>query len=227
MATASPHPVPTTVVLFDLDGTLIDTGALIVASFLHTFATMLPDAPAPTPEAIRATFGEPLTLTFGRYGRDAGHVEELIACYRAFNIARHDDLVRRFPGALECVSALHAAGVELAIVTSKLSSVARLGLAAGGLTPFFDVLVGLDSVAEHKPSGAPALLALRLLGAEPGAHVLFVGDSHLDIACGRNAGCRTAAVGWTELDRAVVEAAGPHTWVRTPQELVRLVLGQE
>jgi len=211
------------VVLFDLDGTLIDSNALVVASFQHVFRALLGrEVAAP---AIVATFGEPLAVIFARHARDAAHAAELVAAYRAFNLEHHDALVREIAGVRECLARLRAAGVRVAVVTSKVGSVARRGLAVAGLERFFDVLVGPEDTAEHKPAAAPALRALELLGEAPGAHVLFVGDAHVDILCGRAAGCSTAAVAWTALERETVEAARPHVWVDSPAELAALVLG--
>ena len=211
------------VVLFDLDGTLIDSNALIVASFQHVFRTLLGREVAAS--AIVSNFGEPLAATFARHARDAGHAAELVAAYRAYNLEHHDTLVREVAGVRGCLAQLRTAGVRVAGVTSKLGSVARRGLAVAGLESFVDVLVGPEDTAEHKPAAAPALRALELLGEAPGTHVLFVGDAHVDVLCGRAAGCWTAAVAWTALERATIEAAQPHTWVDTPAELAALVLG--
>lgn len=220
-------PPATRIALFDLDGTLLDTNELIVASFQHTFSSLLSlDVPR---EEIVANFGHPLSTTFKPYARDEAHLDELVAHYRAFNEARHDDLVRRVPGALECVQALHDAGVKLAVVTSKRDYTARMGLRLAGLEPFFSVLVSCDTpgLAAHKPAPDPALLALSLLG-EAGAgpsDCVMVGDSAMDVGCGRAAGVRTVAVGWTALERDAVDAAGPATaWVESCAELQEYIL---
>lgn len=153
-------------------------------------------------------------------------VDELVAHYRQFNLAEHDRLIREIPGIFEAVVRLRDAGVTLAIVTSKFNATAKRGLACCRLDPFFPVLVGLDDTDIHKPAPEPALHALKLLGENPGDHVLMVGDSMHDVSCGNAAGCRTAAVGWTAIARDMVDAAKPSYWVESPEELVRLILGQ-
>ncbi len=214
--------MPYSVILFDLDGTLINTNDLIVASFQHTLREKLGrEVPA---DEIRQYFGEPLATTMARYAPD--RQRELVAFYRQFNHANHDRLLRQFPGVPEMVRTLHGAGVTLAVVTSKRTALARRGLRVSGLDPYFTTLVGADDTEKHKPDPAPALLALEWLGERPGGHVLMVGDSRYDILCGRGAGVRTAAVGWSAQSREALEAARPDYWIDQPRDLVQLVLGQ-
>ncbi|MFZ5817009.1 MAG: pyrophosphatase PpaX [Bacillota bacterium] len=207
------------VLLFDLDGTLIDTNHLIVTSFQHVFREHLKREVAA--EEIYPFFGEPLPRTMARYAPE--RAEELVERYRAYNISQHDLLVRPFPGVPEALTALQAAGLRLGVVTSKRTELAQRGLRVCGLERFFATLVGMDATEKHKPDPEPVLEALRRMGEEPGPHVLMVGDSIYDIQCGRNAGCATAGVGWT-VGRSALEASGPDHWVEEPADLVRLVL---
>jgi len=206
-------------VLFDLDGTLIDTNQLIVESFQHVFRSEL--GREVTPAEIYPHFGEPLRTTWARY--DPERADALTEAYRAFNHSQHDRMVRRFPGVAGAVAALQAEGVRLGVVTSKSTDLARRGLRVCGMEDFFPVVVGVDQTERHKPEPEPALRAMALLGVEPGPRVLMVGDSPLDIACGRAAGCVTAAVGWA-VNRAPLEACRPDRWVERPADLVALVL---
>lgn len=209
------------VVLFDLDGTLIDTNGLIVTTFQHVFRTHLGrEVPA---DEIYPYFGEPLPRTMARYAPE--RAEELVDHYRAYNITIHDQMIRAFPGVPETLAALFQASLRLGVVTSKKGDLARRGLSVCGLDPFFTTLVGMDATERHKPDPEPVLEALRRMGEAPGPHVLMVGDSPFDIHCGRNAGVRTAAVGWT-VNRATVEASGPDYWVEGPADLRDLVLGR-
>lgn len=211
-----------TTVLFDLDGTLINTNQLIVTSFQHVFRTEL-GLEVPAAEIYRY-FGEPLTRTMARY--DAARAEELTAAYRAFNITKHDELVTPFPGIGESLHQLHAAGIGLGVVTSKFTELARRGLRVCGLEGYFPVVVGVDQTEGHKPGPEPALRACELLAVRPDHRVLMVGDSVYDMACGHNAGLRTAAVGWT-VDRSALSEGHPDHWVETAADLVDLVLGSE
>ncbi|HEY3363778.1 MAG TPA: pyrophosphatase PpaX [Symbiobacteriaceae bacterium] len=211
------------VVLFDLDGTLIDTNHLIVTCFQHTFRENL-GREVPAAE-IFPHFGEPLPATMDYFGPGRG--QELVDFYRTYNVANHDRLIRQFPGVPEAVAELHAAGVLLGIVTSKRSDMARRGLRVSGLEQYFAAVVGMDETTVHKPEAEPALLALQRLAVQPGPDVLMVGDSKYDILCGHNAGLRTAAVGWTVQDRQTLDQESrPHYWLERPADLVALVLGR-
>jgi len=208
-------------VLFDLDGTLIDTNRLIVTSFQHVLREHLGlEVPA---EQIYTHFGEPLRRTMARYAPD--RADELCSLYKSFNLAHHDRLIRQIPGMLEATSRLKKAGIKLAVVTSKYTQTAKRGLDVCRLTPFFDVVVGMDQTVRHKPDPEPCLEALRRLGEDAGPHVLMVGDSPFDIECGRNAGLKTAAVEWTVI-RQPLAASRPDYWVADPGDLVRLILGE-
>lgn len=218
---------PITVCLFDLDGTLLDTNDLILKSFQYTFQhqTIVPGVPVPTDDEIRKRFfGRPLREAFEPYTSDATKVDELMAFYRKFNLAEHDSLAKEFEDLHRVISLLHDKGIKLAIVTSKNDSTARRGLAIARMTEFFPVLVAVDTCPLHKPHAGPALAALGQLGETAGPHVLFIGDAPSDIECGKNAGCLSAAVGWTALDRSVVQSADPDYWVETPADLLSLVL---
>ncbi len=206
-------------VLFDLDGTLIDTNHLIVTSFQHVLRTWL--GLEVSPEEVYPYFGEPLRTTLARF--DPGRADALTEAYRKFNRSQHDRLVRRFPGMNEAVAALQEAGVRLAVVTSKYTDLARRGLSVCGLEEHFPVVVGVDQTERHKPEPDPALRALELLGVAPGPQVLMVGDSLLDLRCGRAAGCRTAAVGWA-VNRDALAAGEPDYWLERPADLVSVVL---
>lgn len=209
-----------TTALFDLDGTLVDTGRLIVKSFQYTFRTAL--SREISEQEVYRHFGETLEETFTQYAPD--RVPELLQIYRTFNQTNHDRWVTRVPGMEEAVRTLHQQGVKLAVVTSKLSRTARRGLQVSRLLPYFDTVVGVEMTTLHKPDPAPLHMALQLLGETAGRHVLMVGDTPADVFCGRNAGVQTALVGWSHMDRAELEAAAPDYWLQHPRDLVRLVL---
>eukprot|EP01116_Phalansterium_solitarium_P021332 TRINITY_DN6591_c0_g1_i1.p2 TRINITY_DN6591_c0_g1~~TRINITY_DN6591_c0_g1_i1.p2 ORF type:complete len:226 (+),score=89.85 TRINITY_DN6591_c0_g1_i1:41-718(+) len=207
--------------LFDLDGTLIDSNNLIVTSFQHTFREKLGRE---VEEAeILAQFGEPLERIMGRYAPE--RVEELTSFYRAFNMANHDSMLRQFDGVKHMVAGLHAAGVQLAVVTSKGVDAANRGLRCSGLHEHFQHVVGLEHTEKHKPNPEPVLKALERLEVLPGDHVVMIGDSFADIESGRAAGCRTVAVGWSLQNLDSLRASRPDHWVDHPSELLTLLLG--
>jgi pyrophosphatase PpaX len=207
-------------VLFDLDGTLIDSTRLIIESYHHTMRVhrgqTFPDA-----EWI-AGLGTPLRVQFRRFTDDAAEVQRMIETYREWNLAHHDTMVRAFPGALDAVTTLKAQGALLGIVTSKNRHGVERGLNLCGFDGLFDEIVTSDDLEASKPDPAPVLAALARLDL-PAPSALFVGDSPHDIAAGRDAGTRTAACLWGPFERATLAAERPDYWLNAFDELASLV----
>ena len=210
-----------TTILFDLDGTLIDSTKLIVESYHHTMRVHR-GATFPDDEWI-AGLGTPLRVQFRRFSDDPAEIERMMATYREWNLAHHDAMVRAFPGALETVRKLKAAGGRLGIVTSKNRHGVKLGLDLCGFDGLFDTVVTSDDLEASKPDPAPVLAALTRLGATPRG-TLFVGDSPHDIASGRDAGTTTAACLWGPFDRERLAAERPDLLLESFQQLADLIV---
>jgi pyrophosphatase PpaX len=207
-------------VLFDLDGTLIDSVQLILDSYRHTLASHgLP--PRSDEEWLRGV-GTPLTAQFADWQNDPDTMAALIATYREYNLANHDRMVRVFPGVVEAVRAVRERGVSTGLVTSKARQGALRGLRLVGLDDAMDVLVCADEVTNAKPHPEPVVAAVRLLGADTAATV-YVGDSIHDLHSGRGAGVRTAAVLWGPFTRSQLEPGEPDFWLEHPSDLLRLL----
>ena len=221
MSEPRPHPGFDPVV-FDLDGTVVDTVELIVKSFRYATSTVLgrvlPD------EFIIAGVGRPLRTQMERLSAD--HAQELFDVYREYNHRRHDELIRGYDGIEEVLDALKAAGRRTGIVTSKSRDTTAMAFRAVGLEARFDVVVTASDTTEHKPSPAPLQLCLQRLGATA-AGSIYVGDSPYDIQAGVAAGMTTAAVAWGVFGRDVLLAAGPDFWLDEPRDLLALCLRGE
>jgi pyrophosphatase PpaX len=204
--------------LFDLDGTLLDSVDLILASYRHT--AMVHRGAAPDDGVWLAGLGTPLRTQLRILSEDPAEIATMVETYRQHNLAHHDALVRPYDGVVEAVRAL-AARAELGLVTSKLRHGALRGLRTAGLEDAFDVVVGADDTERHKPDPAPVLAALAALDADPAATV-FIGDSPHDLAAGRAAGVRTAAALWGPFARAALEPHAPDYWLAAPADLGRL-----
>ncbi|HET7598783.1 MAG TPA: HAD-IA family hydrolase [Gemmatimonadales bacterium] len=210
-------------VLFDLDGTLINSIQLILDSYHHTLAAHgLP--PRSDDEWLRGV-GTPLTAQFAEWRHDEERFKALIATYREYNLAHHDRMVQVYPGITDVVRRIKAAGLKTGLVTSKGRGGAERGLRLAGLGDAIDALVCADEVSNPKPHPEPVERALALLGADP-ASALFVGDSIHDMQAGRAAGVRTGAVLWGPFGRAQLEAAKPDYWLARPEDLIALVEGE-
>ncbi|HTG50552.1 MAG TPA: HAD-IA family hydrolase [Gemmatimonadales bacterium] len=207
-------------VLFDLDGTLIDSVRLILDSYHHTLATH--GLPPRSDEEWLAGVGTPLTAQFAAWRDDPETLQALIATYREYNLKHHDRMVTVYPGVVEAVRALKEDGIATGLVTSKNRVGALRGLTLVQLEALMDVLVCADEVENPKPHPEPVEKAVRLLSADPRATV-YVGDSVHDMLSGRAAGVRTAAVLWGPFGRAHLEGAQPDYWLERPEELLTLV----
>jgi pyrophosphatase PpaX len=207
-------------VLFDLDGTLIDSVRLILDSYHHTLAAH--GLPARTDEDWLRGVGTPLHVQFAEWGQDPATLDALIATYREYNLANHDRVVTVYPGVVAAVEAIRAAGLRTGLVTSKNRKGALRGLALVKLERMMDVLVCADEVTRPKPHPEPVEKAIALLGADPDTTV-YVGDSIHDMHSGRAAGVRTAAALWGPFSRSHLEDAIPDYWLETPADLVALI----
>ena len=206
------------VILFDLDGTLLDTNDMIIQSFNHTYRKHL-QKEVPREEIVR-NFGETLITTLTR---DCPHcVEEALATYRGFQVENFDRLITIHTGVKEYVKKLHDRGYVLAIVTSRLSESVMRGLNHFDLTGYFDCIIGADDTEKHKPDPEPALMALEKLGFRP-EEAIFVGDSPFDVLCAKNAGITSVVVSWSALPREVYMEHNPDYVVDSMEELMELV----
>jgi pyrophosphatase PpaX len=209
-----------TIVLFDLDGTLIDSVRLILDSYHHTMRAH--GLPARTDEEWLRGLGTPLTVQFADWGSDPATLEELIATYRAYNLEHHDRMVTVYPGIVDAVQAIRAAGVRTGLVTSKNRQGALRGLRLAGLEMTMDVLVCADEVDNPKPHPEPVQKAVTMLAGEF-AETVYVGDSIHDMQSGRAAGVLTAAALWGPFGRSHLDGAAPDFWLETPSDLPKLL----
>ena len=206
--------------LFDLDGTVIDSIELIIQAAEYAYDGRV--GPRPTRAEWMALIGTPLTPMLRRWAVDDGDVTFLLDRYRAFQVEHHDGLVTAYPGAVDLVRRLHARGHPLAIVSSKLEAGIRRSLDFIGLTGCFTTLVGIDHTTAHKPEPEPVFLALQRLGASPG-NAWFIGDSPYDVLAGRAAGVRTIGVLTGPYDHAALSAASPTHIVTALADIEALV----
>ena len=205
-------------IVFDLDGTLIDSEGLILASFRHTMRHHFGEVPPD--EAWRATIGRPLVVQVRDFARSDAEAEAMIRTYTEHNLSNHDRLVRSFDGIRESLQLLREAGRTLAIATSKRRVAARMGLAACGLPEaWFAAIVTADDVTRYKPDAEPVLRALAGAGADTADGAVYVGDSIHDMRSGRAAGVSTAAVLWGPNDRSVLAHEAPDLWIERPDQI--------
>ncbi len=203
------------VVLFDLDGTVVDSGAIILASMRHAAKEVLGIEP-PDEELMAAGGGPGLEAQMRALAPD--RVEELVTVYREHNEPLHDELVC-CDGIDDVLVRPKDEGRRLAIVTAKRRATVELAFARVPLRHLFETVVGGDETQRHKPHPEPLLLAAERMHAEPG-ECAYVGDSPFDIRAARAAGMHAVAVTWGGIhDREKLEREEPDAIVDTAEEL--------
>jgi pyrophosphatase PpaX len=203
------------VVLFDLDGTVIDSGAIILASMRHATREVL-GIEAEDAQLLAAVGGPGLEAQMAAFAPD--RVDELVRVYRAHNEPLHEQL-QPCEGMEDVILRLHEDGVRIGIVTAKRRSTADLAFERLGVGHLFEVVVGGDETEKHKPDPEPLLEAARRLGVDP-MDCAYVGDSPFDIRAAKAARMYSVAVTWGRIhDRAKLEAEQPAAIVDTADEL--------
>ena len=150
-------------VIFDCDGTLLDTYGLIMKCTRKTFEIVFPDYPA-SDELIESFFGPLLDDSFRKITSDEAKVQEAISVYRKLVIDLHPEMVRSYPGINELVKALKKTGTYLAIVSNKVSEVIHLGLSINGIDEYFDLVLGAEKLAKPKPNPDGIEQVCRIFG---------------------------------------------------------------
>ena len=212
---------PIHTVLFDLDGTLLDSIQLILGGFHEMMRVHKGSVPAD--ELWLRGIGTPLSKQIAEFAEDAAEAERMRATFAEYNVRHHQELARAYPGLVAVVRALHAASIKLGVVTSKKRRGAFRGLDTMGLRTEFAAVVGADDVSHPKPHPRPVLQALELLDADPETAV-FVGDSSHDMASGHAAGVRVGAVLWGPFSREALAPYEPTYWFEHPSELLPVLL---
>lgn len=205
-------------VLFDLDGTLIDTNKLILESFRHTFKSVLNREVSD--EEITLLFGKPLDATFSLYDKE--RVKELISVYREYNKKNHDNMCNAFDGAKELIKEIKSMGIKVGIVTSKKEDMAKRGMEINGILEFMDVIMTPEKTEKHKPDKEPVIKACEELNINP-SEAIMVGDSNFDIMSGKSAGSKTIAVKYTVLPIEEVIKANPDYLVDRPMDILDII----
>ena len=214
-----PRPLPRPrAIVFDLDGTLVDSLPDIVGSFLDAFTEQR--LQAPPAEAVRRRVGLPLEAMYADFAPPE-RIPALVEAYRQIYPQRFTRTSRPFPRVPELLAELRAHGFRLAVATTKRSDMAARFVAAMGLTDALDHVQGTDGFP-HKPAPDVVLRALEALGAD-GAWM--VGDTTHDVGAGKAAGLATFAVSWGTHDGETLATAAPDRLEPDLTTLVEAVLG--
>lgn len=208
------------VVVFDLDGTLVNTIPLIVASYRHALRAVLDQE---LDEAtIRGWIGRTLVSTFRDV--DPDRADELVEAYLDFNLEQMPHLVQPFEGVAELLADLRTAGLVVGVATSKRRHSAELTLASVGLQDAVPLTTTMEDTLTHKPAPEPVLHALDALGRRPDEAV-YIGDAVVDVLAAHAAGTSSVAVTWGAGEPEALRAVTPTALVTSTDELRTVLLG--
>jgi pyrophosphatase PpaX len=207
------------VVLFDLDGTVVDSGGIILASMRHATREVLGrdfgDA-----ELMQAVGGPGLEAQMAVFAPE--RVDELVRVYRDHHEPLHAKL-EACAGMEDVLLRLHAEGRRLGVVTAKRRATVELAFARVPLAHLFETIVGGDETEKHKPDPEPLLLAAERMHASP-AETAYVGDSPFDIRAAKSAGMYAIAVTWGRIhDRERLEREEPDAIIERAEQLLEQV----
>jgi pyrophosphatase PpaX len=207
-------------ILFDLDGTVVDSGAIILASLRHATQTVLGQT-IPDERLLATVGGSGLASQMRDF--DPERVEELVRVYTEHNTPLHAELAA-CDGMLDLLEDLKADGRKLGIVTAKRRATVQLAFDTIPIEHLFDVVVAGDETERQKPHPEPLLRALAQLSAHA-TTAAYVGDSPFDIQAAKAGGLTAIAVTWGRIhNRERLEQEEPDHVVETTEEL-RGVLG--
>ncbi|MCU6712368.1 pyrophosphatase PpaX [Paenibacillus sp. J5C_2022] len=201
--------------LFDLDGTILDTNELIIRSFLESLKGTVPEGFCR--DDIIPSMGEPLGDQMKRFS-GLEDVTHLVAAYREVNLRLHDELVKPFAHVNEVLDRLHGEGIAMGVVTTKMRLTTERGLKFVGIYDDVDAIVTIDDVTNPKPHPEPVQRGMELLKADP-ASTIMVGDSVVDMASAKAAGVTAVGVAWSLKGAEALRKAGADYVIDDMREL--------
>lgn len=207
-------------VLFDLDGTIVDTNELIIGSFMHALKEN--NLPPLTREQIIPHMGTTLQQQLSAFSGLLEDTSVLELSYRAYNNAHHDELVNSFPRVNETMEELSRRGIKLGIVTTKIRPTTLKTLERFDLLKYMETIVTVTDVVHPKPHAEPVLTAIRNLNIDP-LKTLMVGDSVVDIQSAKAAGVPVAAVAWSLKGEETLRKYDPEYIIHDMTDLLTIV----
>ncbi len=204
-----------TTILFDYDGTLMDTDDIIIDAWQYTYRKMTGEELAV--ETILKDFGEALRDTMSKFF-SGDQLEEAIEIHRVFQTDTYLEKIRMFPGTLELIHELKERGYRVAVVTSRRKPTTVMGLEKFELMDVLDCIVTADETEKHKPDPEPVLFALKSLNCQP-EEAIMVGDTVMDMGCGRAAGVKTVLTTWAKAAQYQKMNVSPDFRINAAEEL--------
>ena len=208
-------------IIFDFDGTIINTNDVIIESFQATYEHFY--GGRVDEEKITRVFGEPLMVTMAR-DFPMVSVENAMQFYRQYQFSHADELVKEFPGIRDMLEELKGLGFNMVIVTSRTTDSTLKYLKMFNLDEYFTDIVSCDDTTIHKPNPEPIYIALKKLNSKK-EEAIMIGDGSFDIKCANNAKVKSILVGWkiTEEVNPLVGECKEDYNCETPKDIVKLL----
>ena len=207
------------VIIFDCDGTLVDTFLLIEKTVFKTFATLLPDYPL-TMEEAHQFFGPFLNDSFKKYVKTDKEVDQLVECYRYINDELMPYYIKTYDGIKELLESLKKKNYILAIVSNKVTTAVIKGVKLCQINDYFDLIIGAEKLKEAKPNPDGIY---QVLERYPSDDVFMIGDTSIDIKAGKNANVKTIGVTWCKTSKEEFIKNNANFVVDKPQEILKIV----
>lgn len=207
-------------ILFDLDGTLINTNEIIIRSFKSSFERHFPKLKL-SREQIMTFIGPTLHETYVSYTNDPNLVLEMISSYREFYVKYEIGNFEIYPQVEEVIKELFDLGYNLGIVTSKFKIAAWPSFTYYGLEKYFSVFIALEDVQNPKPNKEPIITALSRFPSYNKA--IMIGDNQGDILAGKNAGIYSAGVDWSLKGHNHLMEVSPDFMLKDMKDIFRII----
>jgi pyrophosphatase PpaX len=207
-------------ILFDLDGTLIDTNEIIIKSFEAVFQEHFPSISL-SRNKILTFIGPTLYETFGHYTKDPFKMEAMVQSYRKYYRENEFQFFKIYPGVIDTLKELKDQGYNLGIVTSKYKDAAWPSFTYYNLNEVFDVFIALDDIKAPKPNKEPVLKALKQFDNVQKA--IMIGDNKGDILAGKNAGIYSAGVSWSLKGSSHLMEESPDFMLKDMNDIFRII----
>ncbi|MFL2099570.1 pyrophosphatase PpaX [Desemzia sp. FAM 23991] len=206
-------------VLFDFDGTLADSNALINQSHLSVLEEYFPGEY--TLDSVRQFNGPSLETTYQFLGAEKS--DEMIAKYREYNAVYHDQMIRLFEGVADTLKLLKQKGIRLGVVSTKRNDVLEKGISHLNLEGLFEVVIGAEDYTHFKPNPEPIYTAMAQMNCLHRT-TMMVGDNGHDIMAAKNAGIFSVFVGWSQKTAEEIAPFEPDLTVQSMEELADFIL---
>lgn len=212
------------VVVFDCDGTLLDTYGLIMFITRKVLEEQFPDRTF-TEEEVESFFGPLLDESFAKYSDDPEVVKTCVEQYRKYNVVYHPDYVKAYDGIKELLENLRMLGFKTVIVSNKITKAIKMGLKIAGIEKYVDEIIGVEKLVHPKPDPDGIMQVINKYSLDK---VLFVGDTNFDIQCGKNVkelhpALKTVGVTWCKTSREEFESFGADYIIDHPMELLEVL----